>query len=117
MKKDSLLVQSARIVTQKTLPISTMEKMGSLCIAWNVNFQKKKKATRLALLSKSGPQSDCGTLIRQYFALLFSNLPDITAKDRFEIQAFTLLYFDPKNIKLGAEIRRLRCKEKTSLCS
>ena len=59
---------------------------------------------RLALLSKSGPQSDCGTLIRHYFALLFSNLPDITAKDRFEIQAFTLLYFLPKNVKLGAEI-------------
>ena len=56
------------------------------------------------MLSKSGPQSDCGTLIRHYFALLFSNLPAIIAKDRFEIQAFTLLYFDPKNIKLGVEI-------------
>ena len=59
----------------------------------------------LALLSKSGPQSDCGTLIRHYFALLFSNLPAIIAKDRFEIQAFTLLYFDPKNIKLGLKTK------------
>ena len=67
------------------------------------------------MLLKSGPRSDFGTLIRQYFALLFSNLPDITAKDRFEIQAFTLLYFDPKNMKLGEEIggrdakKRHRC--------
>ena len=111
-------MQSARIVMQKTPPISTMGKMGSLCIAWNVDFRKKKKATRLILLFKSGPRSDFGTLIRQYFALLFSNLPDITAKDRFEIQAFTLLYFDPKNIKLGVEIggcdakKRHRCSLK-----
>tara|TARA_A100001035_G_scaffold254797_1_gene228927 strand:+ start:423 stop:728 length:306 start_codon:yes stop_codon:yes gene_type:complete len=89
-----------------------MGKMGSLCIAWNVDFRKKKKATRLILLFKSGPRSDFGTLIRQYFALLFSNLPDITAKDRFEIQAFTLLYFDPKNIKLGAEIRGCDAKKR-----
>ena len=67
------------------------------------------------MLSKSGPQSDCGTLIRHYFALLFTNLPAIIAKDRFEIQAFTLLYFHPKNIKLGVEIggcdakKRHRC--------
>ena len=108
-------MQSVRIVMRKTLPISTTGKMGSLCIAWNVDFRKKKKATRLISLFKSGPRSDFGTLIRQYFALLFSNLPDITAKDRFEIQAFTLLYFDPKNIKLGVEIggcdakKRHRC--------
>ena len=96
---------------RKTLPISTMGKMGSLCIAWNVDFRKKKKATRLISLFKSGPRSDFGTLIRQYFALLFSNLPDITAKDRFEIQAFTLLYFDPKNIKLSVEIGGRDAKE------
>ena len=79
---------------------------------WNVDFRKKKKTTRVIFLFKSGLRSDFGTLIRQYFALLFSNLPDITAKDRFEIQAFTLLYFDPKNIKLGAEIRGCDAKKR-----
>ena len=61
---------------------------------------------------KSGPRSDFGTLIRQYFALLFSNLPDITAKDRFEIQAFTLLYFEPKNVKLGIKIGACDAKKR-----
>ena len=103
VKKDSLLVQSARIVTEDTTYINYGQNGESLhCV--ECEFSEKKKA-RLILLFKSGPRSDFGTLIRQYFALLFSNLPDITAKDRFEIQAFTLLYFDPKNIKLGLEIR------------